>query len=95
MRADNSNIMSLSNLEEFARMIFDHNRNLACEKLRSYGLEAEVKDYPKAEMIPLKEKSADVLLGVSEGNCKVFSENIRKPVLKNPFKQKLKIQMGL
>ncbi len=95
MRAENSTVESSSSLEEFARMIYDYNRNIACEKLKRYGLESEVKEYPNAEAIRFKETNADVKLEVKEKNSKVSSDNIRKPVFKNPFKQKLKIQMGL
>jgi hypothetical protein len=95
MRADNSNGIFSCNLEDFAQMLLKTNANLAYQKLSAYGLINERVMVREIREIPLIEKSKDVLLGDKEAEMKYPCEERKKKIMKNPFKQKLKLQLGL
>ena len=95
MRADNSNGIFTCNLENFAQMLLTTNANLAYQKLSAYGLISERVMTSEIREIPLIEKSKNVLLGDKEAEMKYTCEDRKKKIMKNPFKQKLKLQLGL
>ena len=95
MKEEALNKISQSNFEDFKRFIFETNSALVKVKLIKYGIEEDVKTYP-IDFV-LKEKSHKD--GVDLHDRTLINENrnieLKRQVLKNPFKQKLKILMGL
>jgi hypothetical protein len=94
MKAENLNGEDECGLERFAQLIKNANTNLALQKLNDYGLIDEelnnsVKDCPSpTKELKLSPVKKEVFRKPSDGDK-------RMPIQKNPFKLKLKAQLGL